>query len=384
MATKKRFPLNYPLDVLNVINAMAFDTSAVSIAGSMSLRTQLYAGDYDMYEIVKLEGASMAAAAANAAHGLQSAVRQLLALPNCYVGDIKAGVVPEWQVIMGDVMNGRVVGFDSDIAGRRVTDLVRGGVMSREEGREALALLKPSPTVFEWLQMAKEIRPHVVRWTVSEVLAGDKMLADGRRFTLQDAVQSPAIVKLDAVSLVQGSRFTDFSIIYAFRWHGKPVNDFKMDMEHELKKDIAFLAGNGDYYKLAKRLFSLLKQRKGTGKILSDLTDMFNSDLGRLYSIISEFLMENAESLPLDKIRFELDQIRGRLGLIVDLAGVDTPAVLTMLLKMLSIPDTADGRARLLADVERLGEKFTETLNTEAAKRLTAMKLLPVARQFLP
>lgn len=385
---RKRFPLNYPLDVLNVINAMAFSTANVSVAGSMSLRSQLYAGDYDMYEIVKLEGADRTAAAANAAHGLQTKVRELMALPNCYVGDIKAGAIPEWEVVTGDIMNGRVVGYDAAMAARKVADLVRGGIMSREEGAEAAALLKSSPTPFEWLQMAKEIRPHVIRWTVRELLAGFKSLPDGRRYSLEEAVTAPALVKLDAVSLVQGSRFTDFSIIYAFRWNGHPLNDFKMDMPHEVRKDVLYLAGNGDYYKLAKRLFSLAKTER-LGKIVSELSDMFNSDLGRLYSIISDlgtlaFLLENIDALPIDKVRFELDQMRGRLGQIVELAGVDTPSVLTTLLRMLSIPDTAAGRERLLADVERLSDRFTETLNEAAAAELKKMRLLPVPRRFLP
>ena len=56
---KKRFPLNYPIDVVNVIDAMSFSTSGLMIAGSMALKAQLYAGDYDMYEIVKLEADSV-------------------------------------------------------------------------------------------------------------------------------------------------------------------------------------------------------------------------------------------------------------------------------------------------------------------------------------
>lgn len=385
---KKRFPLNYPLDVLNVINAMSNSTSGLTIAGSMALKAQLYAGDFDMYEIVKLEGSSIAEACRKASLVIQKCVKELIELPNCYIGDIKAGEVAEWRVITGDIIKGKVVGFDYDIAERKLLELVKSGVIDREEANEAQKVMKRNPTPYQWLVMEKTVRPQIVRWSVEDVLEGCVRLRDGRRYYLVDAVQAPTIVKIDAVALVQNSRFTDFSNIYSFRWKSHTLNEVRIDPEHELKKNILLLLGDGDYFKLGKRIFAVAKMKKN-GALIRSLTDVFNGDLGRLYSIISDlgtlqFLLTNERVIPIEKIRFEIDQMRGRLGLILDLDGVDTPSVLGELIKMTSLPATADGKARLAEEVERLMSIFTRVLNKGAKEELERLRLLPVPRTLLP
>lgn len=384
---KKKFPLNYPIDVLNVIDAMSFSTSGLMIAGSMALKAQLYAGDFDMYEIVKLEADSIDEACRKAVNGLQRCVRDLLALPNCYIGDIKAGALEEWRVIMGDIIKGKVVGFDYDIAQRKLLDLVKGGIVDREEANEAQNVMKRNPTPYEWLVMEKTVRPHIIRWTAEEVLEGCIRLRDGRRYYLFDAVQAPALVKIDAISLVQNSRFTDFSNIFSFRYKAQTLNPTPIDHENELKKNILLLMGDEDYFKLAKRIFAYSKLKKN-GALIRSLTDLFNSDLGRLYSIISDlgsiqFLLENERVIPIQKIRFELDQMRGRLGSILE-PNVGTPSVLSEILEMTSIPATASGKAELLDEVEHLISIFTRVLNKTAKEELESLHLLPVPRTLLP
>lgn len=385
---KKRFPLNYPLDVLNVINAMSHSTSGLTIAGSMALKAQLYAGDFDMYEIVKLEGRSITEACRKASMVLQKCVKDLLELPNCYIGDIKCGLIPEWTVITGDIIKGKVVGFDYDVAERKLLQLVSSGVVDRDEANEAQKVMKRKPTPYEWLVMQKTVRPQIVRWSVEDVLEGCIRLRDGRRYYLVDAVQAPAIIKIDAVAFVQNSRFTDFSNIFSFRWERHTLNEFIIDPEHELKKDILLLMGNGDFFKLGKRIFAVAKMKKNGAQIRS-LTDMFNGDLGRLYSIVSDlgtlqFLLENERVITIDKIRFEIDQMRSRLGFILDLDGINTPSVLGDLMKMTTLPATASGKARLAEEVERLISIFTRVLNKEAKVELERLRLLPIPKTLLP
>jgi hypothetical protein len=379
---EKKYPLNYPPDVLAVIDALAFHNKNVKIAGSMALRSQQYAGDFDLFEIVKSNAASRAAAVEEFCKGFQQNVKELMKLPDCYVGDIKCGMVQEWEVVKGDVKHGTVVGYDALDARRRLQQLQRDGVISDEEAADAARLIKPNPTPAQFLVAQKEIRPHIVRWTVKDVLRGHVILRNGRRFTLADGITSPAISKIDAVSLVQNSRFTDFSNIYSFRWRSTVLNNEDSDPLHEMKKNILYLESDGQYFKLSKRIFSLLKNTKS--KLLEPLSDMFNGDLGRIYSIISDidamlFLLENESALPMKRLQYEIGQFRFRLGNVYATDRVNTDRVLDELLRLETAP-----RRDMARGLEILRNALSSILNNEAKGELEEMKLLPIPRDMLP
>jgi hypothetical protein len=62
---------------------------------------------------------------------------------------------------------------------------------------------------------------------------------------------------------------------------------------------------------MAKRIFSILKRSKG--ELADKLNTLFNSDLGRLYSLISDigtilFLLDNEAIIPIKKIQYEKNQ----------------------------------------------------------------------------
>lgn len=379
---KKDYPLHYPEEILRIISAIAYDPKNVSVSGSSSLRSQQYAADYDLYEDVKSTAKTQATAVKAFVRGFQANIKQLLHLPDCYVGDIKCGEISEWKVIHGDVKNGRVVGYDMEESKARLLALKDERILTSAEVDEGLKLLKRSPTIPEFLEMSYVLRPHIVRWTVKDVLRGYTLLRNGRRFSLGEAFCTPAIAKVDAVAFVENSRFTDFSIIYRFHWKSKVLNNFKMDRDHELKKNILTLYEEGNYYKMAKRIFSF--EKDVNYKIVSELSDMFNGDLGRLYSLISDiktllFLIENEDTLPLEKIRYEIDQFRSRLASIYQTKGVGGKDILKRIIAL----ESGD-RVELARGLERLEEDFTRVLNHQSAVVLRRLRLLPLPKKYKP
>jgi hypothetical protein len=379
---EKKYPLNYPPDVLAVINALAFDSTNVKIAGSMALMSQQYAGDFDLFEVVKSEAPTRNAAVESFCNGFQNNIKKLMKLPDCYIGDIKCGVVPEWEVVKGDVKHGHVVGYDALEARRRLKQLEADGVISDEEAADAARLIKPSPTPEEFLIAQKEIRPQIVRWKPNDVLRGYVILRNGRRFTLAEGITSPTLSKIDAVSLVQNSRFTDFSCIYSFRWRSTILNDEKSEGLHEMKKNILYLESDGQYFKLSKRIFSLLKNTKS--KLLEPLSEMFNGDLGRIYSIISDidtmlFLLDNEGAVPLKRLQYEIGQFRFRLGNVYSTKRVNTDRVLDELVRLEKSP-----KGEMVRGLELLKNALSSILNNEAKHELEEIKLIPIPRDMLP
>ena len=86
---KKKYPEGYPEDSLDVLEKMSFTNGkALNIIGSMQMRSQLYAGDYDAMETVKTHG-NTKVAVRKLALKFKSIVRKLLKTPNLYISDIK-------------------------------------------------------------------------------------------------------------------------------------------------------------------------------------------------------------------------------------------------------------------------------------------------------
>lgn len=383
LVRRKLYTLNYPKDVLDIIAKMSFSKGAnVEVGGSMSLKSQQYAGDYDLTETVVGHYKTKEAAADAFAKQFQAIIRGLLHTKGLFIGDIKAGEVPEWEIITGSVNNGRVVGYNAAASRSRLAALKP--YLTTTEFADAQKFIKDKPSVREFYEAVDTLKFHIVRWTPAAVLRGFVILRDGRHLTLAQAFNSPALVKLDVVAYIQRSRFADFSIIFTFKNEKNTLNGITVDFLKELKNSLESYLALGDTYKAAKRLFSLERIRNDMGTkndaLLQKLSDMFNSDLGRLYSIISDaktliYLLENKERVPIDKVRYEIDQFRARLGNIYSIGRVGSERVLESLLDMQELPADAAGRARLLRAMERLVEFFSGVLNRATVEYMKQEKI---------
>ena len=257
----------------------------------------------------------------------QSNIKALRALPNVFIGDIKAGVIDEWRVIpqSARIHNDKVEGYNSTAFRKKVDTLLSQKVITEQEAKEAYSLLKDKPTQCEFLLAKQSIKFHVLRWTVSEVLSNQKRLRDGRLITLEEAFHTNGITKLDVMALVQQNRFTDFSVIYEFRCNGKVLNPEPIQIKSSLEESLIAYLCEGNYFKALKRLFALAKYHNHL-PMVSHLTPILNSDLGRLYLIVGDMdtllqMMELHKKVPYSIIRYEIDQFIARLSNIYTIDG---------------------------------------------------------------
>ena len=313
METKrKEYPHNYPDDAVVILDAMSFtDGKDVKLSGSMSLRSQQYAGDYDAYEVVKVDGSSLEVALDRLAKKFQIILMRLQRLENVWIGDIKSGVIEEWEVIPQKR-------YTFEKAETKLNALLEEKIIDEGEYEDAIKLLKPKMDKLDLIIARKEIKFHIIRWSVAEVLKGHKTLRDGRNYTLQDAFHSPSLTKLDTIGLVENNRYTDFSMIYEFEYKGKTLNPVFEDINHSLKEDIYYYKHTGKPFKALKREFAL-SRNNGDHTKLEHLTEILNSDLGRLYALVSDVgtlitLLEDHTKVPIETIKFEVSQFKGRMA----------------------------------------------------------------------
>ena len=372
-ARTKSYPENYPSDAMAILDAMSFSGGKdVKVLGSMSLRSQQYAGDYDAYEIVKRKGA-VENVLDDLVAKFKNIIKNLRGMKNVYIGDIKAGSIEEWRVIPlnAGLVNGKIVGYNPIQSKAKVDELYKAKVITEGEKRSADELLKDTSSPEDFLIARKKLKFHIVRWSVPEVLNGSKVVR-GRRFTLQEAFSSPVISKLDTIGLVQNNKYTDFSIIYEFHADGKTLNPSFEDIGKSLSEDIIFYKNENNPFKVLKREFALAKFR-GDDAMLVKLTPILNSDLGRLYSMLSDVgtmiaLLEQNQNVPMKNLRYELDQFKSRMANVYSLS--DFLKTEHTLLGHIASAMKTTSKDQLLTHLTQIEELIQASLTKNTPKKL--------------
>jgi hypothetical protein len=365
----KALPDNYPSDVLDVLEKMTMK-DGLNLVGSNALRSQLYAGDYDGYEVVSVNEKTDEAALVSLRKRFQQMVAGLVKDKKIFVGDIKAGIVPEWVIIPSNayLKKGKVVGLDVKKAKMKVDALLHSKIITPEEAKAAFSLLKPRMTPVDFLKAQEELKYHVLRWTPDEIKKNKKVLRDGTSITLEEAFHTPAITKIDTIALVQNNRYTDFSVIYEFENKGKTLNPAMGDIGSSLAQDVEAYKATGNYFKALKRQYALAKYTNNVKK-MEALTTLLNSDLGRLYQIAGDMktLADVVRKAPIDVVKYEVDQFKNRLANIYNTPSYTTkePLLLKSLKRIVRLP-----KEKMAEPLIELSEVLSAILQKETKKYL--------------
>lgn len=378
LTEQKQFPQNYSSDAVRVLRAMSLtEGKELQLVGSMALRSQLYAGDFDAFEDVRSDD-ERSRALDRFARLFQDSVKELRSLPNTYIADIKVGVVEDWQVIPANagIVGGAIRNFNLVAARGRVERLVLQRVMTPAEGTEAMTLLKDSMTPEQFLVAKDTIKPHIMRWRPADVLAGYVVLRTGKRVTLQEAFTTPGVAKMDVISWMNGNHFAEFSCIYNFYVNGKWINAIPVNPKQGLQEDIVSLMADGKPFKAMKRRFALAKLENDTGT-MRRLQPILNGDLGRIYSLRSDidtllYMLENYQNFPDKEVDFELDQFRDRFSNIYGIKEFiyAEPAMLGKLEAAIRAPRSSRGRAIMTKHLTDVQEHLQQILAEHTPKNV--------------
>ena len=372
IVAKKDYPDGYPADALEVLRTMSFTNGkSVNIVGSMSLRSQIYAGDYDADEVVLTHGIRHLAVK-DLVRKFKQILRDLQRLPNTYIGDIKSGSVEEWVIVH------EPYSYEKSI--KQLEKLHEERIIDTAMYRDGLRRFKPKPSKLEILRLRRDFRPNVIRWTVREAFVGHKRLQDGRKFTLEEAFQSPIITKLDVISWVQNNRFTDFSMIYQFKNNNTLLNPGMGDIDTSIRENIFMLYHEGNYFKMAKRMFALAKYNSYTN-ILEKLSPLFNGDVGRLYMVYGDIgtllsLFEDNHNVSHSILDIEVDNFKARLSNIrLEKYIRSEHDIFKMIDKITDMRGHSREHTKEL--LKKIQGILSELMSTYARQYLTEMKLMP-------
>lgn len=297
---EKQFPGNYTEEVLDVLKRLSItNLKHVKIVGSTSVRSQQYAGDIDADDTMKIDSY------AQAAEALKEVIKRIA---DIFITDFKIGEVTMWDVLHGE--------FDLVKSLQKLSAL-KNSIISEAEFKGAERLLRAVKDPLTLVEAKKGIRFHILRWKPSEVLAGVKKVR-GLTISLEDAIASGGLIKLDVIK--DTDRFTEISMIYTLKLNGKQVG-ISENLIKSLEDDIVYFDKRNPF-KALKRAFSLAKVTKNTSEI-EFLVPLLNSDLGRLYNIVSNLdtilLLLEQPDVPINDVHENLDEIKARMGNIYSL-----------------------------------------------------------------
>lgn len=386
LTKEKEFPNDYTNEVIDILKLMSFSKAAnVKVVGSMSLRSQLYASDLDAYELVMVNNDSKAAIVQN----FKTIIYDVTNSKNLIIGDIKFGNIKGWEIISNDIKihNKSISGYNYLDSLKKLDNLLNNHVVTHTEYEHFKKLLVVNPTPEQFIELKDEIRPNVVRWKPEDVKRGFTVLPNGEKFTLQEALDHPGVTKLDVIAYIDG-KYSEISMLYEFKVNGKIINHIKKDFNESVKEDILDYCINENYFKMAKRMFSLVKFEKNDIDIVK-LGELFNSDLGRLYSVSSDvkvliFLLENVKDISFERIQHEVDQFKSRLSNIYSLPKwynvknkVDN--IINYLVKIKTTPN----KTRIyIHELKELDNFMMDNLNYYTIERLKGLHLWPLPAKY--
>ena len=318
----KQYPQEYDPQAVKILETMSFPLGKLQLFGSMTIPSQIYAGDYDGVDYVSFSSLE------KATKEFQLRVKETSQLKDCFLADMKIGEISDWN-IWGNTSirftdgKFRLVNYDKSRVLQKINQLWTQKIIPESQYqliKEEVNSWGENPEPDKYIQFVKDHRPHILRWTLREVSNGVKQITPEISISLSSALSSRGVVKVDAIGLVGGqSRFTDFSVIYEIQVKKKIITAevIGTDMEEELRQSLFENVILGNYYKALKRLFSLGRFYRDTDLVMK-LSDYFNGAVGIVYQVKSDigtllYLEENYESLPREKIQYELKMFRVRL-----------------------------------------------------------------------
>jgi hypothetical protein len=158
-----------------------------------------------------------------------------------------------------------------------------------------------------------------LRWDYNDMMKGYKILEDGRKCFFQECILIKTMMKMDMIVLID-KIFTEFSENYYIKI-GNDANYFSHEFEKEhilvgIKKSLdEYLNVYKNYWKTAKRTFSLFLLQEKNKKTLQELMTFFNSNTGLInkckneLDILLSILDNNFRKPKISDIKYNLEVI---------------------------------------------------------------------------
>ena len=383
-------------DIQEVIQAVSFNhMNGLNLFGSMAIRSQQYASDYDLFQFVHMASSTDEIALRKLTTDFKFIVHRLTNMKDVFIGDIKAGSVEEWKVLNDRtyIDGDKVVNYNYFEVSEKLDNLKTQNIITADEYTTSKKLLVSNPTPQEYILMEKAIKFNVLRWKPKDISNGYLTLRNFKVVKLEEAFNTPAITKLDCVVYLRSNQYTDLSIIYQFTNNKTVLNpsiSARNDEEYDIKKDVLYYLNIEFYFKVCKRIFTLLRMKGNSNECIKINSILNDAQLGILYTVYGNigtilYILEDTAELPIKRIEYEVDQFKNKLSNIYKITQyLDNEPEIFALIDRISNAKTNNKRDELITELTKLSDILYTALNTYTLKLMKASDMYPIARRFLP
>jgi len=379
----KHYPENYTNDLISVLDALSYkpnkniSVESPIIYGSASIKMSS-PSDYDCYQKIKTKNI------VSIVKEFKEIIKRLEAYKGVYIADIKAGSIDSLKIVPNDIEEDD---WDKQLPAMqdKVRELYRLHKLDKKEVDLCFKYLKPNLRNFDIAIVRKEIRFNIGRWTPEEIKRG-YIIRRGYKLTLEEAVQQKELTKVDVISF-SVNRYTEISMVYLYEMGGHVLNTGYNEEDRELllQQTIPPLIYEDNYFKVSKRVFAIERYRTRPNlRVLELLMRLFNSDIGRLYQIVSDcntalYMFDNYNYIDMDKIKYMFNQFRFRTSNFINKKYEKRE---TEYLKLLGEFENDPKKKRNKLELYR--DEMFELMNSQTKEYLETNRLLPIPAEYLP
>ena len=377
----KKFPLNFSKDVEKVVKLLSVKHGQkAGLYGSARFKIDT-SGDFDFFQEIKLTAALLEGD--NLLKEFQEVIRNVLKHKDIFLGDIKSGEIPALRVVDVDINETNYMKKRPSML-KKLKKLYKDGNIDKEEFDESIALLKPNLTEMDLSIVRDAIRFEVIRWSPEDILQGHTSYRK-QKINFKDYLFTFSTTKIDIMAWVNGIRYTEITMVYFFTdKNGEQINSGFQYLKEFLSDSIPVLLKKGNYMKICKKINAIERTKdEPDDLILKRIYSLYISNLGRLSQIVSDikvliFLIENVKVIPKNKFKYEIDQMKYRLGVVSNKKYLKHQEAVVKLINEIE-KDVVD-----LNLLDQLKDEINDIMQSEVLKQMKKWKLFPIPKEYLP
>jgi hypothetical protein len=353
----KNINMDFSDEIQNIFNILSFNKKNLVIAGTSKLKNLLYYSDFDLFEQVNFNKKSSSK--------LKSIIKNLLKIGDLHFTDIKLGKISKYEVIDNS----------NNIDREKLKYLLDDNIINENDYKKYLSLID-NLNLKNFLILKDELKYHTIRLKPRELL---KL----KNSEIEELILSGGIVKLDFIFFIEGWKFSEFSIIYDFLLNGEQLNKSTLDFQESIKVDINKYFNDKNYFKMAKRIFSLKVYKNEN---IDKFINLFNSSIGLLSNIKSLIstlilLLETDKKLSYDKLEFQISNFKNKLSNVIIPSYLKNNVVINNFLnKILELPNKPN--KKYLKYLSKLENFLNDIIQKETKKYLNSINILPLSKNF--
>lgn len=301
-ALQVRDPQDYPDSLKFVLNILTIN-EVPKVVGSASYLQHKYPGDVDVFENVTVQ-APVGPAIQYYVDQFKTIAQELTVVEkDIYFIEFKAGIDIRYKYnINASTTNVQLLAV--------VTDLEAKNLLTPDRKQQLIKTFDNNLLFADFLRQWS-----VIRWSLTEMINGNKELVANKTITLAEALAMPAVVKLDTVSWFE-NRLQSVEVFYFLQYRPQPG---KATSFYDMGNYVQNLLADVEHYKqpqfynplkIMKRLWSLSRVID-CKQVLQKLTPLFGSDIAALNQIVADVdiiseLIKVQQMVPWDKIFLEI------------------------------------------------------------------------------